>query len=64
MHPAVLNISYKTSFGRDNNNYDKFLYRHTRIIILPMVVTIFASQVCSAPLLDLFENRERESYNT
>ena len=24
---------------------------HTRIIILPMVVTIFASQVCSAPSL-------------
>ena len=33
------------------------------IILLPMVVTIFASQVCSAPVFHLLENRERKSYN-
>ena len=41
MHPAAFSMSYKTSLAEISiiNSY------YTRIIILPMVVTMFASQV-------------------
>ena len=46
MHPAALNISFKT-LAEIIIRIIINSYRPTRIIILPMVVTIFASQVCS-----------------
>ena len=52
MHPAALNISYK------HNPLAEIIIiiiNYTRKIILPMVVTIFASHVCSAPLFELLE---------
>ena len=46
MHPAAFNISFKT-LAEIIIRIIINSYRPTRIIILPMVVMIFASQVCS-----------------
>ena len=47
MHPAALNISFKTLAEIIIIRIIINSYRPTHIIILPMVVTIFATQVCS-----------------